>query len=107
MKQWGGDLNYRPEKKASNKKRSRVVEPVKTEFNGVPTSLCMLQTRDGRYWLGTWEHGLLQMNSDGSDRQDWSQSYDDMYHEEKPVWDKPYPEHWVKQKRSPGGLYYA
>ena len=41
-------------------------EPVKTEFNGVPTSLCMLQTRDGRYWLGTWEHGLLQMNSDGS-----------------------------------------
>ena len=41
-------------------------EPVKTEFNGVPTSLCMFQTRDGRYWLGTWEHGLLQMNSDGS-----------------------------------------
>ncbi len=40
-------------------------EPVKTEFNGVPTSLCMFQTRDGRYWLGTWEHGLLQMNSDG------------------------------------------
>ena len=31
MKQWGGDLNYRPEKKASNKKRSRVVEPVKAE----------------------------------------------------------------------------
>ncbi|MBR3377901.1 hypothetical protein IKG50_01045 [Candidatus Saccharibacteria bacterium] len=31
MKQWGGDLNYRPEKKSSNKKRSRVVEPVKTE----------------------------------------------------------------------------
>ena len=41
-------------------------EPVKTEFNGVPTSLCMFQTRDGRYWLGTWEHGLLRMNSDGS-----------------------------------------
>ena len=41
-------------------------ESVKTEFNGVPTSLCMFQTRDGRYWLGTWEHGLLQMNSDGS-----------------------------------------
>ena len=41
-------------------------EPVKTEFNGVPTSLCMFQTRDGRYWLGTWEYGLLLMNSDGS-----------------------------------------
>ncbi len=40
-------------------------EPVKTEFNGVPTSLCMFQTRDGRYWLGTWEYGLLLMNSDG------------------------------------------
>ncbi len=41
-------------------------EPVKTVFKGVPTSLRMLQTRDGRYWLGTWEYGLLQMNSDGS-----------------------------------------
>ena len=57
--------------------------------------------------MGINEMQYLQMNSDGSDRQDWSQSYDDMYHEEKPVWDKPYPEHWVKQKRSPGGLYYA
>ena len=41
-------------------------EPVKTAFKGVPTALRMLQTKDGRYWLGTWEHGLLLMNSDGS-----------------------------------------
>lgn len=40
-------------------------EPVNLSFKGVPTSLRMLQTRDGRYWLGTWEHGLLQMHSDG------------------------------------------
>ncbi len=41
-------------------------EPVKTSFKEIPTSLRMLQTRDGRYWLGSWEHGLLLMNSDGS-----------------------------------------
>ena len=40
-------------------------EPVNLSFNGVPTSLRMLQTRDGRYWLGTWEYGLLLMHSDG------------------------------------------
>ena len=28
-------------------------------------SLCMLQTRDGRYWLGTWEQGLVFIHSDG------------------------------------------
>lgn len=28
-------------------------------------SLRMLQTRDGRQWLGSWEHGLLLMHSDG------------------------------------------
>ena len=40
-------------------------EPVNLNYNGVPTSLRMLQTRDGRYWLGTWEHGLLLMHNDG------------------------------------------
>ena len=40
-------------------------EPVNLSFKGVPTSLRMLQTRDGQYWLGTWEYGLLQMHSDG------------------------------------------
>jgi len=28
-------------------------------------SLCMLQTSDGRLWLGSWEHGLLRLHSDG------------------------------------------
>ena len=40
-------------------------EPVTLNFSDVPTSLRMLQTRDGRLWLGTWEHGLLLMHSDG------------------------------------------
>ena len=40
-------------------------EPVHLNFKGVPTSLRMLQTRDERYWLGTWEHGLLLMHGDG------------------------------------------
>lgn len=31
------------------------------KFNG----LCMLQTRDGRMWLGTWENGLMLFHSDG------------------------------------------
>lgn len=31
MKQWGGDLNYRPEKKTSKKKRSRVDAPEKKQ----------------------------------------------------------------------------
>jgi len=28
-------------------------------------SLCMLQTHDEQLWLGTWEHGLLLIHSDG------------------------------------------
>ena len=40
-------------------------EPVNLSFKGLPISLRMLQTRDGRYWLGTWEYGLLLMHSDG------------------------------------------
>lgn len=30
-----------------------------------PGSMAMLQTRDGRLWLGSWEHGLLLMHDDG------------------------------------------
>ena len=41
-------------------------EPVSLSFNGVATSLRMLQTKDGRLWLGTWEHGLLLMHNDGT-----------------------------------------
>lgn len=28
-------------------------------------ALCMLQTRDGQIWLGTWESGLMLLHSDG------------------------------------------
>ena len=28
-------------------------------------ALCMLQTRDGRLWIGSWEQGLLLLHSDG------------------------------------------
>lgn len=28
-------------------------------------SLCMLQTHDGRLWLGTWQNGLMLMHNDG------------------------------------------
>ena len=40
-------------------------EPVTLNYPDTYNGLSMLQTRDGRYWLGTWEHGLLQMHSDG------------------------------------------
>ena len=40
-------------------------EPVKWDGNEAPASLRMLQTKDGRYWLGTWEQGLMLMHSDG------------------------------------------
>jgi ligand-binding sensor domain-containing protein len=40
-------------------------ELVNLRFKGLPISLRMLQTRDGRYWLGSWEYGLLLMHSDG------------------------------------------
>ncbi len=41
-------------------------EPVNLKYQEIPTSLRMLQTKDGRLWLGTWEHGLLLMHSDGT-----------------------------------------
>jgi signal transduction histidine kinase/ligand-binding sensor domain-containing protein/DNA-binding response OmpR family regulator len=28
-------------------------------------ALCMLQTKDGQLWIGSWENGLLRMHSDG------------------------------------------
>lgn len=30
------------------------------------SSACMLQTADGSRWLGTWEHGLMLMNDNGT-----------------------------------------
>ena len=41
-------------------------EPVSLNYKDVPGSLRMLQTKDGRLWLGTWEHGLLLMHNDGT-----------------------------------------
>ncbi|MBR0188277.1 MAG: hybrid sensor histidine kinase/response regulator, partial [Prevotella sp.] len=40
-------------------------EPVSLNFPAAYNALSMLQTRDGRYWLGTWEQGLLLMHGDG------------------------------------------
>ncbi len=40
-------------------------EPVVLDFHTGYNSLRMMQTRDGRMWLGSWEHGLLLMHSDG------------------------------------------
>lgn len=40
-------------------------EPVELKFSGNYNALRMLQTRDGRMWLGTWDNGLLLMHGDG------------------------------------------
>ena len=40
-------------------------EPVSLSYSEAYSALSMLQTRDGRYWLGTWEQGLLLMHSNG------------------------------------------
>jgi signal transduction histidine kinase/ligand-binding sensor domain-containing protein/DNA-binding response OmpR family regulator len=40
-------------------------EPVDLSYPAMYNSLRMLQTKDGRMWLGTWEQGLLLMHSDG------------------------------------------
>ena len=38
------------------------------------SALCMLQTRDGQIWLGTWENGLMLLHSDGQLEQVFSPS---------------------------------
>ena len=40
-------------------------EQVVFNYGGQYTSLRMLQTRDGRLWLGSWDEGLLLMHSNG------------------------------------------
>ena len=40
-------------------------EPVSLDFPTSYNALRMLQTHDGQMWLGSWEHGLLQMHTDG------------------------------------------
>jgi ligand-binding sensor domain-containing protein len=39
-------------------------ETVKYSYNGNYNALSMLQTHDGRLWLGTWEQGLLNISDD-------------------------------------------
>ncbi len=40
-------------------------EPVRLSSETDARSLRMLQTNDGKLWLGTWEHGLMRLNDDG------------------------------------------
>lgn len=40
-------------------------EPMTLDYPTSYHSLRMLQSRDGRIWLGSWEHGLLLMHDDG------------------------------------------
>jgi len=40
-------------------------DPVATSGVENCHALCMLQTRDGQMWIGSWENGLLRMHSDG------------------------------------------
>jgi len=56
---WGGPYIQR-----LNRLHDRF-EPVNISYNGTYGGLRMLQTRDGRIWIGTWEEGLLLMHSDG------------------------------------------
>ena len=57
--------------------------------------------------MGISEMRFFQMAEDGSEKIDWNQTYGGFYDDEKPVWDKPYPEHWIrKEKRTDAGLYY-
>jgi len=44
-------------------------EPVNTAHGRHCNGLRMLQTRDGRIWLGTWENGLLLMHGAGQPEQ--------------------------------------
>ena len=40
-------------------------EPVIFKHEKPYNSLCMMQTLDGRQWLGTWEQGLMLIHNDG------------------------------------------
>jgi len=49
-------------------------ETVPLSYSGNYGSLRMLQTRDGRLWLGSWDEGLIQLHSDGRLEQVFSPS---------------------------------
>lgn len=56
---WGG-----PAIRRLNRLHNRF-EPVNIVYEGNAGGLRMLQTHDGRIWIGSWEDGLLLMNDDG------------------------------------------
>ncbi len=56
---WGGPMVQK-----LNRLHDRF-EPVELRYDGNYNALRMLQTHDGRMWLGTWDNGLLLMHSDG------------------------------------------
>ena len=56
---WGGPAIQR-----LNRLHDRF-EPVGTSYGGDCGGLRMLQTRDGRIWIGSWEEGLLLLHGDG------------------------------------------
>lgn len=57
--------------------------------------------------MGINEMRYFQMAEDGSENLDWDTEYGGFYSDDKEVWDKPYPEHWVKKvKKHDSGLYY-
>ncbi len=58
--------------------------------------------------MGISEMAYFRLNDEGGEDLDWNQSYAGFYDApEKPKWDKPYPEHWVKkERRSSGGVLY-
>ena len=57
--------------------------------------------------MGISEMKYFQMNDDGSEVLEWNQTYGGFYDSDESVWDKPYPEHWIKkEKRTDAGLYY-
>ena len=61
---WTVTINGEPTVQKLNRLHDRF-EPVALDFPTNYNSLRMLQTHDGRMWLGSWEHGLLLMHDDG------------------------------------------
>lgn len=57
--------------------------------------------------MGIKEIAYLGLNSDGSMQLDWDQSYAGAFDDDKPKWNKPWPETYQRrEKRTDAGLYY-
>lgn len=59
---WGEPVVQRLNRLHDQFEPVKIMTPSKEGFG----ALRMLQTKDGRLWLGTWEHGLLLMHNDGT-----------------------------------------